>query len=220
MTASIFDRNHDWATELRLSYTVDPNRDYAAEVDYELPAWSPEPYETSTAAGGCAFSNNTEQRSLFDSKRQHQWMLPQFLYRRAVSPTGQITALIVSTCRPSPENPDGSDGIGSEFRIRGDKQQRGWLVVEPGESFAGLEGDRFMAWAFAVRDHRRKIYEAGQVAMSEDFMSAAAAASREANRFAMAAIEQQGQIHEHAMKALTDVVRGLADNKTEKRNGK
>lgn len=148
----------DQKFESTIQYKVNPRRNYMSEIDAELPPWQPDAYESSQVLNpGAAYSANGGPRLAVDHINQREYELPQFKYVRALNPAGKVMPLIISTCRPGPEFPNGDDRLGTEYRVIGEKRKKGWLVLERGESWAGREGDDYLAWCFAVKDLRKAI---------------------------------------------------------------
>jgi hypothetical protein len=221
--AQFFDRKYDYHEELKLEPISDPSRDLRAERDYEIPPWTPENFTSDHSAPGAAFSDNTGPRELYDARRRHTFLTPHFRSIRSLDPAGNITYLVVSTCRPTSANNNGDDGLGSEYRIRALKSGLGWLHMEDDDNFAGKEGDAYFRWLFAVRDFRRARYEADQRRQSAEFADRNAAAQREQSRMAMDAIEKHGEMTSATMQQmiaqLTLAVQALGD-RDEKPRGK
>jgi len=141
-----------------LDYTVDPSRDYMTEIDIATPPWQPDHYSKhESLAPGAAYSDNRGPRIVAD-RYGTEYHLPHTKYVRALSPAGNIQPLIISTCRPNPEHPDGDDGLGTDARVMAEKQRKGWLILEPDATYAGKEGDDYLAWCMAVQQHRRAIH--------------------------------------------------------------
>ena len=157
------DKLVDRRAEAALGYTVDPARNYWLEIDRDCPPWQPGGYQRSELQPGAALDDNSKQREAISATGQ-VYQLPHYRYVRALNPQGEFQALIVSTARPSPEHPDGDDGISSATRIMGEKVRRGWLIVERGPEAetwmqaGGRVGDEYLAWIYAVRDHRRRLH--------------------------------------------------------------
>jgi hypothetical protein len=175
----------DKKAESKIRFEVDPSRDYMADVDALLPSWRPENYKPSDLHAGCAFSENTGPNILVDYERGAEYALPHTKYVRAMSPSGHILPLSVSTCRPTPERPDGDDGLGTYDRVIGEKQRRGWRILEGDSTFEGRTGEEYLAWCLAVRDHRMAInaaYEAADAASHESKLLAATKAQAKENQ--------------------------------------
>lgn len=151
----------DRGAEAALPYGDDPGRDFAAELDRLMPRWTVAPYATHpTLNPGTAYADHERNhpREVIDPIHGTVHNTPFKRYIRALDPAGNICSLIVSSVRPTPEFPDGDDGIGTEQRVVSAKMRSGWLILEPGHesaSFGGRQGRDYLAWAFAVRDFRR-----------------------------------------------------------------
>ena len=150
----VVDRN----AEARLPYKVEPGRDYLAEVSESVPPWRPMAYQThSVLSPGAAFSDEMKgQPKEALSPSGVPIVVPQKKYVRALDPAGNVMSLIVSSCRPSPEKPDGDDGLGTTDRILSEKKKSGWLILEPDQEYGGRVGPDYLAWAMAVREFRVK----------------------------------------------------------------
>mgnify|MGYP001559015770 FL=1 len=160
--------------EKRLSYSLDPKVDYFAIVDAMQPPWVP-PTVKYVDAGfptSAAFSDASGVREVRviekDPKTGRQVrrtrVMPHKRYVRAIDPQGNLCSLIISTCRPDRDKPDGDDGIETATRVIARKSRLGWLVVEPNADmqnpFSGKQGQDYCAWALAVGDYRRRLYSA------------------------------------------------------------
>lgn len=220
----LFDHKYDFLPELKLQFTVDPSRDYRAEIELELPSWEPEPYERAAVSGGAALNDNTAQREKYDARRRKFWQLGHLKYIHALDPAGNICAMTISSCRPGPGHEDGDDRCGTESRVKHEKMQRGWLPLDADGSFGGFEGQRYLAWVLdAVRPYRRAKYEADQRKQSAEFADRNAAAQREQSRMAVDMIEKQGEqtasTLQQMIQQLTAAVTALAE-KDDKPRGK
>lgn len=213
MAKSVFDRPHNFRDELALSYEVEAGRSYRLEIDTAVPPWRPEQTEEHRTSlnrhDAAQLSDNCGPLVLFDAARDYEYRLPHFRYARAISPQGSVTPVSISTVR------GGDDGIGTEFRVRQTKQQRGFLFVEPGDSFAGLEGDRYLAWCLAVADYRRDKYEQEQRQFLEEFTKQQAELARQANEVALTAIGEQGKRSDEQIASLiSQMTAAIAASKT------
>lgn len=164
---------YDFSYELNLSYTVDPRRDYRDEVNAAHPPWTPAPYQTDAVAPSAALADQPPKspREVYDHKRRRTYVTSHIKTERALDPNGLICPVHVSSARPTPDSPGGDDGIGTYHRVRGEKQNSGWLFLEPGDAFMGRSGDEYLAWVFAVRDVRKARYEAEQAANDAEHQS-------------------------------------------------
>lgn len=171
---------YDFSKELALRVDVDPRRNYRDEVDSVCPAWMPAQYKA-VDGSSAAFADHPPKtpREVYDPQRGRTFAVPHQRYIRGIDPNGHICYVTISSHRPGPDRPDGIDSCGTEGRMRQEKQEAGWLFVEPGESFRGYSGEQYLAWSLAVREERRKVYEEKQRQMSAEFTSQAVSAIRE-----------------------------------------
>lgn len=175
--------NVDRRTEMNLPCEPDPRRNYSAEIDQLCPPWGPDIYkEHETLEPGCAYSDNSGPRLVVDHRAMREYSLPHFRYVRALNPAGSVVPLIVSTVRPTPEFANGEDGLGTEHRVIGEKQKKGWLVLEPNAAemgYAGRSGDEYYAWVMAVRDYRMQVNQYHEDQDKQDYQSKMLSAMKE-----------------------------------------
>lgn len=158
--------------ERRLSYSFDPARDYYAEIDTMQPPWVPPAakYLEGSYPSSAAFSDASGPRELRVIEKDPRTgrnvrrtrTMPHKRYVRAIDPQGNLCSLIVSTCRPDRDKPNGDDGLETASRVIARKSRIGWVVVERDEDthnpFSGKTGQDYAAWALAVMAYRRRIY--------------------------------------------------------------
>lgn len=151
----------DRKSEGKLPFKVDESRDYMAEIDKACPPWRPSPYSKSDVlSSSAAFSDNTGPNVFVDMDAGAEYSTPHNRFVRAINPQGHIVSLLVSTCRPSPERPDGDDGLGTYDRVIAEKMRRGWRILEPESSFEGRYGAEYLAWCLEVQKFRKAINDA------------------------------------------------------------
>jgi hypothetical protein len=153
-----------------------------ADLDHRQPPWR-SVFGTDREAGGAAFSDITTPIELKVGKKQTR-TIPQFRYVRAVDPAGNVVALSVSSCRASPEFPDGEDRIGTRARVIETKHRRGWIVVDLDDPASRCPQSRFMlgqqyvAWALAVGAVRHEAHAKHEAGEADAFMARARAEAR------------------------------------------
>lgn len=158
-----------------IQFDFDERRDYAKELDAIQPpwrgVWAPNP-----ESKGASFSNTTTPIEMKVGKKQTR-TIPQFRYVRAVDPAGNIVPLSVSTCRPSPEFPDGNDRIGTRARVIESKHRRGWIIIDLDDQASRcpeskyMLGPQYIAWALAVSASRKQRHTKYENSEAELFMS-------------------------------------------------
>lgn len=169
---------YDFSDELKLQYKSDSRKDYMGVVDEQIPGWIPAEYSTSDLIPGVAFAFEQPKTPRQIERKGKTFTVPHQKYIRGIDPNGFIHPVTISTARPGPPTedepfrPTGDDGLGTAPRVMSEKQMlNGWLWVEPGSEFRGLTGPDYFAWAFAVRDARKKAYEAKQAEAARDFQT-------------------------------------------------
>lgn len=188
---------YDFSDELRIQPKNDKRdyQDYLRQVDECLPAWQPAPFERHDVAASAALADQDPKtpRQVSDASGK-VFTIPHNKYIRGLDKNGHIHPVHVSTTRPGPGREHGDDEIGTESRVRGEKQKdHGWLWMEPGESFRGFSGKEYMAWCFAVQAERKKAYEKTQEEYSHNFKSQA-----------LAVIEEQAKAQSSMVKQIID----------------
>lgn len=159
--------------EKALTFEFDPTHDYFADVDKIVPPYRLPGYQTHSLQGGAAFENSSGVREVAVGPQKTQRM-PFIRYVRAVDPAGGIMPLSISTCRPSPEYPEGLDGFHMD-RVLADKRRKGWLILERDEisPYAGKVGQPYCAWALAVAKKREAAHAKKMDEDAQTWMSAA-----------------------------------------------
>lgn len=165
--------------EYKLAFEVDPKRDYMAEVDAFVPPWTADRFKEVDGSSAAWTELSVSEAVIRDTPRyvvsgNDLVAVPHMRYERAIDPSGFICAVMISTTRPGPGRMHGFDGLGTESRVRSEKQNMGWLWLERGASHRGRTGAEYFAWAMAVKDKRQKAYEAQQADDARAFMSQAA----------------------------------------------
>ena len=171
--------------EISIKYRVDPSKDYFVEVDRMQPAWVPE--NTQVIQGsGAALSDRTGPREVVIGtvgRKKQIRTIPYVKYVRAIDPAGNLCCFSVSTCRQTPERPDGDDGLGTYMRIISEKSKIGWLVLERDPAtwnpYSGKQGQDYIAWALAVSELRKRLHAMYQKSEAQAFMSRSQVAAEE-----------------------------------------
>lgn len=159
----------DYQTERDLPFEYDPTVDYFKKFDAIVPPWQVWKYDTEKGhglAGTAIFDSRTDEESVrrkgpptVKVGRRRTMTVAIRMYVRAIDPAGNLCPLQISTVPPSPQFPDGSDGLGTHQRVVAQKSARGWIVVENREAFwspySGKRGNEYAAWAWAVMLHRQ-----------------------------------------------------------------
>lgn len=159
--------------EAQLDYRVDPSRDYFAEISAEVPPWNPGGYSVSDLKPGAALAEQQRGvgREVFDQRSRRTHVVPFNRYLRYLAPDGRIRPVTVSSARPTPESPNGDDGVGTDMRKHAEKLRSGWLLMEAEGTYGGRTGLDYLAWAFAVREHRIEEHNRREAAERADHES-------------------------------------------------
>jgi len=172
--------------EHELSFDFDPRRDYAAEIDGMLRPWTPPTVKIlDNHPISAAFSETVlrEYREkvvstvMVDGKPKKTTRVvvkgvPHIKSFRAVDPAGNLSYVTVSTCRIDRDHPTGDDGLGTDSRVVGMKQKRGWLFIEQEHPQAKHAGKEYLAWCLAVSQYRKQIHAAHERKEEHQWMEA------------------------------------------------
>jgi hypothetical protein len=167
----------NYQTERELPFEYDPRVDYFKKFDAIVPRWEVWRYETEKGdglAGAAIFDSRTDEMSVrrkgpptVKMGRRRTMTVSIRMYVRAIDPAGNVCPLHISTVPPSPQFPDGNDGLGTHQRVVAQKSRSGWIVVEPVEAFwspySGKRGNEYAAWAWAVMLHRQAKHAAHEI---------------------------------------------------------
>ncbi len=199
----------------------------ARAIEWYVPEWTLPEYKEDrhfnggAVAGAAFFSTKKEERggsrpreSIADASAKPVDVVtdtrirrsPSMKYIRAVDPQGNIVPLVVSTVNASPDFPGGDDGLGTDQRVRAEKQRRGWLILEKGQyGYNGTTGLAYLQWALAVADDRRKRHLEWEKSEREALMS-------RAEKQSLALQEKQVDAQKDTTAALVDLVSKLIES--------
>jgi len=147
----------EYVREADVPFHFDPSHDYTKDVDQFTPQYTPPQYRTVEWKPGAALTTPEDQRGTRNVRingRETRTM-PFQRYVRGVDLQGNIHPVTTSTCRPTPEYPNGDDGLGTASRAMEGKEKSGWLILELGKAAYGRRGQEYLAWALAVAEKRR-----------------------------------------------------------------
>ena len=172
MTATRFDESKyevkaeelnakEYQREKSIPYHFKAGHDYMTDVEFDQPAYVLPQFRTHDARPGASFyedhEGSTHEVRVGPADVR---VMDRIRYVRAVEPNGNIGKIHTSTCPPSIDpsaraKKDGNDGLGTESRVKDEKQKRGWLILEAGTMMNGRSGQDYLAWALAVAEKRR-----------------------------------------------------------------
>lgn len=190
-------------TRVEVSYEYKPGVDYWAKLQSQCPAWEPQKtVDFNGAACTMDFEDPTTRQVLIDvNGKQHEWVMPFQQYVPAVDPCGNICPLTVATCR----NPE-DDGTGFGDKIIAKKKRAGWFMINPEESFQGLDGQEYAAFLCQLSADRKKAQAERDRLHTEEFMSGAEKAVRDQGKLLQQAVNDGASANRDVM---TDMAKSI-----------